>query len=100
MPPSADIPINMNTPYRTAIGMTAKIFVKKTLKPIKIDIIRVETRCSQTPMNLGRSPGAVFSDISLSELICARAKTVAATNHGRPSIEQRPIETPITNKSK
>jgi hypothetical protein len=52
-----------------------------------------------TPINVGRSPGAVFSDITFKEFTWLSASTVAATNQGRPNIEHIPIEIPIINKS-
>lgn len=39
------------------------------------------------PSNLGFSPGAVFSLIIFNAFTCVKAKTVAATNHGRPSLD-------------
>jgi len=38
--------MNKNTPYSTAIGIKLNILAKNTLKPIRIDINKVETRCS------------------------------------------------------
>lgn len=82
------------------MGMKASTEVRKTLRPMRMDMMSVEARCSRTPMNLGRSPGAVFSDMTLSELMCVSANTVAATNHGRPRNEHKAIDTPTMNRSK
>lgn len=76
--------------------------VKKTLKPVRIDMRRALTRCSlesslsfdnlfkkkisyRMPSNFGFSPGAVFSLMIFNALTCVRARTVAATNQGKPS---------------
>ena len=46
IPFKADTPMNKKTPYKTAIGIKDRIFAKKTLRPIRIDMSRVVTRCS------------------------------------------------------
>lgn len=53
-----------------------------------------------TPTKDGFSPGAVFSDITFNELTWVKASTVAATNHGKPRIEETAIDAAIMNKSK
>jgi hypothetical protein len=99
---------------------TPRIWVKNTLKPVKIDIKSALTRCSlksikrdfieidryekkisyRIPSNFGFSPGAVFSLIIFNALTCVKAKTVAATNHGKPSNDWSKIEIDRTNKSR
>ncbi len=58
------------------------------------------TRCSLTPKNFAFSPGAAVSDSSLSAITWFIESTVAATNHGRPSIELIAIQTATINKSR
>jgi hypothetical protein len=41
----------------------------------------------KVPSNFGFSPGAEFLLINFNALTCVNAKTVAATNHGKPSID-------------
>ena len=52
------------------------------------------------PKNIGFSPGAVFSDIPLRALTWVKLRTVAATNHGSPKIDDIAIITPKTIKSR
>lgn len=46
MPFKAATPMNKKTPYRTHMGMYESIWVRNTLKPMRMDMTRVETRCS------------------------------------------------------
>ena len=48
-------------------------------------------RCSLTPKNFGRSPGAADLDSRDKERTWLIESTVAATNHGNPSSEATPI---------
>ncbi|KAF3839018.1 hypothetical protein F7725_017735 [Dissostichus mawsoni] len=57
------------------------------------------TRCSLMPRNLGCSPGAAQPDSSFRLLTCEMESTVAATNHGRPMMEQTPSITATMNRS-
>jgi hypothetical protein len=52
------------------------------------------------PSNFGFSPGAVFSLIIFNALTCVNAKTVAATNQGKPSSDCNNIVIDKTNKSR
>jgi hypothetical protein len=52
------------------------------------------------PSNLGFSPGAEFLLIIFNALTCVKAKTVAATNHGKPSIDCIKIVIDKINKSR
>lgn len=80
--------------------------MKKTLKPVKIAERSALTRCSldrrkeedhlnqnklkttyRIPLNFGFSPGAVFSLVIFKALTCVNARTVAATNQGKPRID-------------
>ena len=80
--------------------LTDKNFVKNTLNPMSIDMTSVVARCSLTPIKIGLSPGAVFSDMTFNEFICDKANTVAATNHGSPNNEHMTIVIQTINKSK
>ena len=71
-------------------GFTFNIVVMKTEQPINTKIIRPVTLCSRMPKNLGCSPGAEHSDSSLRLFTCVMDRTVAATNQGRPMMEQTP----------
>ena len=51
-------------------------------------------------MICGFSPGILTSDSRTSERTCEMAWTVAATNHGRPSSEQRKMRIDSTNRSR
>ncbi len=53
-----------------------------------------------TPRNCGLSPGALSSDSLMRERTCVTDLTVAATNQGRPIIEQIMISTARTIKSR
>lgn len=52
------------------------------------------------PKKTGFSPGAEHSDSFFRLMMWARADTVAATYHGRPSSEQISTQIPTTNMSK
>jgi len=53
-----------------------------------------------TPSISGRSPGALTSDSLIRLRTCVTERTVAATNHGRPSSEQTMMSSARTNKSR
>jgi len=52
------------------------------------------------PIMCGLSPGILTSDSRNRLRTCEMACTVAATNHGRPSNEQRKIRIDSTNRSR
>ena len=80
--------------------LTFKIGANLTESPVSTKTITPVTRCSRTPKNCGRSPGALVSVSILRESMCPRQSTVAATHQGRPNIEHTPIIVPHTNMSK
>jgi hypothetical protein len=53
-----------------------------------------------TPKNFGLSPGAVHVDSTNKLWTWARDKTVAATTHGKPIMEQIPMPIATTVRSK
>ena len=79
---------------------TLSIGASFTERPVNTKTMIPVTRCSLTPRNCGFSPGAVVSVSILSESICPRQSTVAATHHGRPKMEHAPIISPHTNMSR
>ena len=52
------------------------------------------------PSNFGFSPGTTFSLMIFNALTCVKAKTVAATNQGKPSSDCIKIEIDNMNKSR
>jgi hypothetical protein len=62
--------------------------------------IRKTNKTYRIPLNFGFSPGAEFLLIILNALTCVKAKTVAATNQGKPSIDCIKIEIDKINKSR
>ena len=56
--------------------------------------------CSRMPRNWGFSPGAEHSDSRVRDLTWLMDKTVAATNQGRPKMEQMMMRTPTMRRSK
>ncbi len=52
------------------------------------------------PTKTGRSPGAVFFDITFNEFMCESVSTVAATIHGKPSNEVTTSEIDTDKRSK
>jgi hypothetical protein len=52
------------------------------------------------PINAGISPGAGFSDMTLSEFIWVSVSTVAATNQGRPKRELVRMQIATIRRSK
>jgi len=53
-----------------------------------------------TPSISGRSPGALTSEYLMRLRTCVTERTVAATNHGRPSSEQTMMSRASTNRSR
>lgn len=82
------------------MGIFLNIDVKKTDNPQRTNIQTWVTLCSRIPKNCGFSPGAADSDSIRRELTCVIERTVAATNHGRPKIEQIAISTESTKRSR
>ena len=80
--------------------LTFRIGANLTESPVSTKTITPVTRCSRTPKNCGRSPGALVSVSILRESMCPRQSTVAATHQGKPNIEHTPIIVPHTNMSK
>ena len=77
-------PMNINTPYRTGIGMNLRIGASLTDNPVKINTQIPVTRCSLTPTNWDVSPGALLSLSTLRLSTWPRQSTVAATHQGSP----------------
>ena len=53
-----------------------------------------------TPSISGRSPGALTSEYLMRLRTCVTERTVAATNHGRPTSEQTMMSSARTNRSR
>ena len=58
------------------------------------------TTMSLMPRNCGFSPGAADSDSTVRDLTWLMESTVAATNHGRPKMEQTTISTATISRSR
>lgn len=64
-------------------------------------VAQISIRLSyRTPWNFGFSPGAEFSLIIFKALTCVKARTVAATNQGKPSNDWINIVMERMNKSR
>jgi hypothetical protein len=94
------IPMYRKTPKRTGIGMWPNRGVRNTDMPIVKKMRMWVTLCSLTPKNWGFSPGAEHSLSSFRELTWLMERTVAATNHGRPMMEQIWIKMARMKRSK
>lgn len=75
------------------------IIVRKTNYIAEISFLWINS-AYRHPKKTGFSPGAEHSDSFFKLMMWARADTVAATYHGRPSSEQISTQIPTTNMSK
>ena len=93
-------PMNKKTPYNTGMGRRAKTGVIKTLRPVRMAIIRLVTRCSLTPKNWGFSPGMEVLLSLPRDCMWFIEGIVFAMNQGRPKTEDMIIINARTKRSR